>query len=300
MAPPDARGRPSTAVGPSASAAASGTAGASAAAGPSAPSAAAGATGATSTGATTPTLAPAAAEDLLRTGRLEVLGRLVAASNVTLLCRISGETPTEGGTGSEPGVRCIYKPTAGEAPLWDFPPGTLARREVAARLVSEASGWGIVPPTILRDGPYGPGMVQLWLEVDPAVDIVELVRAGAPVLRPIALFDAVVNNADRKAGHLLPLPDGRVCGVDHGVCFSPDPKLRTVLWAWMDAPLADEELAVLRLLRAALDGALGAGLAELLAAEEVAATARRIERLLETGRFPVPDPRWPAIPWPWY
>ncbi len=271
-------------------------------------------------------LGPAAADELLRSGRLEVVGRLVAASNVTLLCRISGP----GSTGAEPvadraqpvadrvqpapdraqpapdraappfEALCVYKPTRGEAPLWDFPAGTLARREVAARLVSEATGWEIVPPTVLRDGPYGPGMVQLWLEVDSSVDVVALIRANAPVLRPVALFDAVINNADRKAGHLLPLPGGRIHGVDHGVCFSPDPKLRTVLWGWMGSPLEEDELVVLRRLRGELDGSLGAALAQLLAPDEVAATARRIERLLDGGRFPVPDPGWPAVPWPWY
>lgn len=257
-------------------------------------------------------LEPAAADELLRTGQLEVVGRLVAASNVTLLCRISGP----GSTGAEPApdgaepapdraeppfeALCVYKPIRGEAPLWDFPAGTLARREVAARLVSEATGWEIVPPTVLRDGPYGPGMVQLWLDVDPSVDVVALIRANAPVLRPVALFDAVINNADRKAGHLLPLPGGRIHGVDHGVCFSPDPKLRTVLWGWMGSPLEEDELVVLRRLRGELDGSLGAALAQLLAPDEVAATARRIERLLDGGRFPVPDPGWPAVPWPWY
>ena len=242
-------------------------------------------------------LEPQAADALLRAGRLEVLGRLVSASNVTLLCRISAPATT----GPEPPLEaiCVYKPIRGEAPLWDFPAGTLAYREVAARLVSDAS-WGIVPPTVLRDGPYGPGMVQLWLKVDPSIDVVELIRANAPALRPIALFDAVVNNGDRKAGHLLPVPGGRIHGVDHGVCFSPDPKLRTVLWCWMDSPLEESELALLRRLHRELDGSLGAALGGLLQPEEVAATARRIERLLDEGRFPAPDPDRPAVPWPWY
>lgn len=224
---------------------------------------------------------------------------------MTLLGRVTGAVPDRAetgppGTGVAAEALCVYKPIRGEAPLWDFPAGTLAHREVAARLVSEATGWEIVPPTVLRDGPFGPGMVQLWLDVDPSLDVVALIRANAPVLRPVVLFDAVVNNADRKAGHLLALPGGRIRGVDHGVCFSPEPKLRTVLWGFMDSPLEDDELAVLGRLRAALGGSLGAALAELLAPDEVAATARRVERLLEERRFPVPDPGWPAIPWPWY
>jgi uncharacterized repeat protein (TIGR03843 family) len=234
---------------------------------------------------------------LLRDGELEVIGRLVAASNVTLVGRISldeadGERRLE--------ATCIYKPIRGEAPLWDFPEGTLAYREVAAHVVSEASGWSIVPPTVMRDGPFGRGMVQLWMDVDEGVDVVELIRTADPVLRPMAIFDAVVNNGDRKAGHLLPLPGGHVHGVDHGVCFSIDPKLRTVLWGWMGKKLRSPELDVLRRLRQEFDGALGVALGRLLAADEVALTAGRIDDLLASGRFPRPRPDWPAVPWPWY
>jgi len=235
--------------------------------------------------------------ELLREGRLDVLGRLVGASNVTLIGRISLH---EAGQEHRLEATCVYKPIRGEAPLWDFPDGTLAYREVAAYVVSEASGWSIVPPTVMRDGPFGPGMVQLWMDVDEAVDVVELIRRPDPGLRPMAIFDAVVNNADRKAGHLLPMPGGHVHGVDHGVCFSIDPKLRTILWGWMDRKLRSVELDVLRRLRQELDGALGASLGRLLAADEVAATAGRIDDLIAGGRFPRPSPDWPAVPWPWY
>ena len=235
---------------------------------------------------------------LLREGELEVAGRLVAASNATLYCSVTAPpappaTPPRRAT-------CVYKPTRGERPLDDFPDGTLAAREVAAYVVSEATGWDIVPPTVLRDGPYGAGMVQLWIEPDDSADPVALIQRGDPAIRRIALFDAVVNNADRKVGHLLPVAGGHVYGVDHGICFAVAPKLRTVLWGWRGTPLTADELGVLERLRADLDGGLDRALAPLLARAEVAATARRVDRLLASGVFPQPDPRRPAIPWPPY
>jgi len=185
-----------------------------------------------------------------------------------------------------------------ERPLFDFPPGTLARREVAAFLVSEALGWGLVPPTVHRDGPFGEGMVQEWIHADPEVDVVAMVVGDDPRLRRMVVFDAIVNNTDRKGGHLLPVPRGHVHGVDHGVCFSAVPKLRTVLWAWRGQPLADAELESIRRVRDALDGALGEELGHLLEPVEVAATMRRADRLLRSGRFPQPSANWPAVPWP--
>jgi len=239
----------------------------------------------------------AAALRLIGVGEIEVVGRLVSASNATLFCRVAIPDGPDGG----PLVgTCIYKPVRGEAPLWDFPEGTLAARERAAYLVSEASGWRIVPPTVLRDGPFGVGMVQLWVDVDEAVDPVDLVNDADARLRRIAIFDAIVNNGDRKVGHLLPRPDGLICGVDHGVCFNTDPKLRTVLWAWRGKRLRRVEVAEVEALRAALDADLGAALAEVLAADEVALTRWRADALLESGRFPMPPSDRPAIPWPPY
>jgi uncharacterized repeat protein (TIGR03843 family) len=199
----------------------------------------------------------------------------------------------------------VWKPTAGERPLFDFPIGTLTRREVAAYLVSEALGWGIVPPTLLRDGPHGEGMAQQWIEVDPAADVIDMVNGDDPRLRRIAAFDAVVNNTDRKAGHLLPLPGGHLHAVDHGVTFSAVPKLRTVLWAWAGEPFDDDELAGLARVRDALGsavepGPLAVALGELLFVGEVAATRERVAELLASGVFPSPNPEWPAIPWPPY
>jgi hypothetical protein len=226
---------------------------------------------------------------LLRGGELEVEGRLVDASNATLYCIATFEGVS---------AACVYKPVAGERPLWDFPDGTLAERELAAYLVSAATGWDIVPPTVMRDGPYGVGMCQLWIDVEPTVDLAVLARSGIEPLRRMAVYDAVVNNADRKGGHLLPVPDGHVYGVDHGICFSVEDKLRTLLWGWQGKRLTEEAVAVLHVIKAELAGSLGAALSELLTPAEVWATERRVDRLLSTGRHPAPSGDWPPVPWP--
>jgi len=246
------------------------------------------------------------------TGELTLHGRVLPASNATFVGELGG-------------VRVVYKPIAGERPLWDFPDGTLAAREVAAYAVSEALGWNIVPPTVLGDGPHGPGMVQLWrdeVEDQSPVDIVgegevpdgfrhvfdgldahdqavSLVHEDSASLRRMALFDVVVNNADRKGGHVLPMPDGHRFGVDHGLTFHVEHKLRTVLWGFVAEPITDDEAAGLRRLGAALQGDLGATLADLLADDEVATTSRRLSRLLARGAFPAPaTSAYPVIPWP--
>jgi uncharacterized repeat protein (TIGR03843 family) len=240
--------------------------------------------------------------DLLGNGELEILGRLSDASNATFLCRVTAEATEDPdawpGSEAAPNLRCVYKPIRGERPLDDFPPQTLARREMAAYLLSEASGWGIVPPTVLREGPFGPGMVQAWVDSDRAADVVAMVVRGDERLRPVCLFDVLANNADRKGGHLLLVESGQVHGVDHGICFAAEPKLRTVLWAWAGSPLDEAELAVVRRLREELDGTLGRALATHLADGEVEATIRRAQLLLDSGCFPQPDPYRPAVPWP--
>lgn len=228
-------------------------------------------------------------------GQLTIAGRLVEASNTTLYCELTVPwvLPDDA-----PALHAIYKPIRGERPLDDFPDGTLAMREVAAWLVSEATGWSIVPPTILRDGPAGRGMVQLWIDVDPKADVLEMILTRHQPLRRFAVFDAIVNNADRKGGHILPTIDGAIHGCDHGICFSPDPKLRTVLWGWRGEPLTDDELAVVAGIRAGLKGELGDRLRDLLATDEVKATARRVDRLLRDRVMPLPDPWRHVIPWP--
>lgn len=248
--------------------------------------------------------------DLLE-GDLELHGRIMPASNATFAGRV-GDT----------GV--VYKPVAGERPLWDFPHGTLAGREVASFLVSEALGWHVVPLTWLRDGPHGLGMVQVWCEPDPDQEAVTLVSAGAvpagwfhvfdgldardrPIslvhedsaaLRRIAVFDVVVNNADRKGGHVLEMADGHRFGVDHGICLHDEPKLRTVLWGWAGCPLSTEELEAVIGLVTRLDDGLADTLAVHLVDEEILALRRRCTRLLDLGVLPVPRGDYPAIPWP--
>ena len=227
---------------------------------------------------------------LLRDGEMSIEGRLVDASNATFYCAVTCEGRS---------AACVYKPVAGERPLWDFPDGTLAEREVAAYEISATAGWRIVPPTVYREGPAGPGMVQLWIDTDDTVDIARFMRRrDVEQLRHISIFDAVINNADRKGGHLLPTVGGHVYGVDHGVSFSVEDKLRTVLWQWADARLPRPCIDVLRCVRTEMDQGLGQRLAELLTRREVRQTRLRIDRLLSTGRHPEPGDGWPPVPWP--
>jgi uncharacterized repeat protein (TIGR03843 family) len=227
---------------------------------------------------------------LLRNGEISIEGRVIDASNATFYCAVTAEGRS---------AACVYKPVAGERPLWDFPDGTLAEREVAAYAVSSATGWDVVPPTVYRDGPAGPGMVQLWMDVDETVEISRFMRRrDVERLREISVFDAVVNNADRKGGHLLPMPSGHVYGVDHGVTFNVEDKLRTVLWQWAGARLPGPVCDVLTRLRADMDRRLGEELGELLTRREVRQTRLRIDRLLATRRHPEPSGDWPPVPWP--
>ncbi|MGV9414142.1 SCO1664 family protein [Nocardia sp. NPDC003693] len=251
--------------------------------------------------------------DPLYTADLSVIGQVTTASNVTLVCA-AGD------------LRVVYKPERGERPLWDFPDGTLAGREVASYLVSDALGWGVIPETILREGPLGPGMVQRWIEVieEPErTDLVDLCPVGAvpagyrevlraldPGGRPVSLIhsvderlyrmavlDVLINNADRKGGHALEGRDGRVYGVDHGICLHAEPKLRTVLWGWAGEPVADELLTDITVLVKALSGELGGRLSEHITDAEIEALEARGRALLENPVMPLPASQRP-IPWP--
>lgn len=223
-------------------------------------------------------------------GSMEVLGLLPYASNYTLLAKLVIKEE-----GRESLV--VYKPMEGETPLWDFPPGSLCRREVAAYLVGRAAGWRLVPPTVLRDGPYGVGAVQTFVEHNPVITAFDLAATHRRDLRRITLFDLMVNNADRKAGHVLLDADRRVWAVDHGICFHPQPKLRTVLWDFVGQPLLDSEKDALVSLVQALDEELSVLLATLLDEEEVDAMRGRIQSLLDRPEFPTPGPGRP-YPWP--
>jgi hypothetical protein len=224
---------------------------------------------------------------ILTLGEMSVTGRLVDASNATLYAKVVHESRE---------ITAIYKPVAGERPLWDFPDGTLADREFAAFRVSEFLGLDLVPLTILRDGPYGIGMVQEWIDIDESIDLANYFSQDLPQLRAMAFFDAIINNTDRKIGHLLPDENGNLYGCDHGVTFHEQDKLRTVLWQWAGDDLTTEELKALELIKGALGKELD--LSAHLTQPEIEALLSRVERLLESGIMPLPNPEWPAIPWP--
>ncbi|HEV3361588.1 MAG TPA: SCO1664 family protein [Pseudonocardiaceae bacterium] len=257
---------------------------------------------------------PDALEFLTR-GRLEIQGRLVDASNATLFCSISAD-----GVDAE----CVYKPVSGERPLWDFPDGTLAGREVGTFLLSQASGLHVVPPTVLRPGPFGPGMVQLWVDTKEGDDLVDVVapqevgsdwrvvlhahdrfgdpavlaHADHPGIRAMAAFDVVANNADRKGGHVLHATDGHVYGVDHGICLHDENKLRTVLWGFIGERLPDEAIEALTKLRSELHGGLADDLNDHITRREVRAIINRTHALLDNPVYPGPTGEWRAVPWP--
>jgi uncharacterized repeat protein (TIGR03843 family) len=254
-------------------------------------------------------------ETILTRGSLELEGRLLTASNSSFY----GVATLDGVS-----IDCIYKPVKGERPLWDFPDGTLAGRERAARVISQAGGWNLIPPTVLRDGRFGLGACQRWIDVDEEVELVDVVapdfaddgwRAiiqaeddrGRPVvlvhrdderLRDMAVLDVVINNADRKGGHVLVEGNGDLWGCDHGVSLHTDNKLRTVLWGWADEPLRPEDLERLDQLDAALACGLKDELAYLLTSVEIEVLGERVSQLRRRGVMPNPDTSWRAIPWP--
>ncbi len=222
-------------------------------------------------------------------GELTVTGRLVDASNATLYAHVIHEDKK---------IICIYKPIAGERPLWDFDQGCLAHREFAAYCVSNYLSLDLVPFTVLRDGPYGQGMVQEWIDIDESIDLSEYFSQDHPDLRRMALFDAIVNNTDRKIGHILPTVSHGLFGCDHGVTFHKDDKLRTVLWQWSGKELTDTEIDLLEKCKQGINGELGDILSPLLTEDEIQAIVNRVDRLLESRMFPEPSPHWPAVPWP--
>ncbi|HEY9566066.1 MAG TPA: SCO1664 family protein [Nocardioides sp.] len=245
----------------------------------------------------------------ISTGELNIEGRVMPASNATFLATIDG-------------IGVVYKPVRGERPLWDFPDGTLAQREVAAYAVSQALGWNVVPTTVLREGPHGPGMVQAWAEPDveqlpvdivardvlpegylhvfdavgPDDEPVSLIHEDTVPLRLMAVFDVLINNGDRKGGHVLAMDYGHRYGVDHGVAFHVENKLRSVLWGWMGQELNAQEREDIARVRDDQD--LTSRLADLITADELVAFRARCDTLLDEGVMPAPSGDWPAIPWP--
>jgi uncharacterized repeat protein (TIGR03843 family) len=226
----------------------------------------------------------------LSQGSMTVTGRLVDASNATLFGTIAYE---------DEAMDVIYKPIAGERPLWDFPDGTLADREYAAFLFSNLAGFDCVPPTILREGPAGLGMVQLWIDVDESIDLAQFFGSDEGSLRNLAIFDACINNTDRKIGHLLPEESGHLFACDHGVTFHVDDKLRTVLWQWAGDALTQAEIGNLKRVAQVVRSHEELFTSH-ITKDEFAALLMRIERLVTEGVMPLPSDEWPAIPWPAY
>jgi len=224
--------------------------------------------------------------ETLSIGDIKVIGRLIDASNATLVGEIVSLNSS---------IKVIYKPIAGEKPLWDFQDGNLAFREYCAFLVSDLAGFNIVPATILRDGPFGLGMVQQWIEIDKTVNVVEFGQSEDSQLRKLALFDSIINNTDRKYGHLLIDSDEKLFACDHGVSFHSQNKLRTVIWQFAGEKFTTEEKALLERTRGIdFNGVFENYLTDL----EISAFSDRINTLIASGTFPLPSDEWPAIPWP--
>jgi uncharacterized repeat protein (TIGR03843 family) len=224
-------------------------------------------------------------DNLFESGELEIIGRLVDASNASLLCKLPNE------------VKVIYKPIAGERPLWDFPDGNLASREVAAYYISEIGDFKVVPRTVLREGPFGQGAIQEWIEICEDTDVIAMAQSDNSQIRNLALFDAVINNADRKFGHILITQDQQIYGCDHGISLHEENKLRTVIWQFADQKLSAVEIQKLKDLLSKIDKEY---LSNYLSPEEIEAVFARTRGLIEVGRFSSPDPNWPAVPWPPY
>lgn len=224
--------------------------------------------------------------DLITNGEMLVVGRLVDASNASLLAQIKD---------SDPQIQVIYKPVAGERPLWDFPDGSLAHREYAAFLLSDIGNFNLVPFTVLREGPFGFGMVQEWVDIDENVDVVDYGQGLDNQLRKMALFDAIINNTDRKFGHLLVDKSGLLKGCDHGVCFHSENKLRTVIWQFAGEQFTKEESEFLQTL-GELD--FKSLFSLYLTPQEISALEDRIKGLNVSKEFPFPSAQWPAVPWP--
>ena len=228
---------------------------------------------------------------LLRGGEISFRGQFAVGSNHASLVDVSG---------SNWSLPAVYKPAEGERPLWDFPGNTLALREVAAYKTSEALGWDLVPPTVLRkDGPGGGGSLQRFLEIEPGYNYFTLSEQEKQLLRPAAAFDVLINNADRKAGHVILMPEDRIQLIDHGICFHEQHKLRTVIWDFAGEPIPSALVRDLHALESKFGdkGSLSLELAGLLSSNEIRALSARISWLVREPHFPEPGPQR-NYPWP--
>jgi uncharacterized repeat protein (TIGR03843 family) len=230
--------------------------------------------------------------ETLRHGKITIQGEFMWGSNYTFLAVVSKNGEKMMG---------VYKPSRGERPLWDFPAESLARREAAAYLVSEALGWELVPPTVYRqDAPIGPGSLQLYIEHNPEVHYFNLSEADRQSLRPVALFDLLVNNADRKGSHLLFDRDHHLWLIDHGICFHAQDKLRTVIWDFVGEPIPANLLDDLRKFNCTVKPGtdMYKQLKSLLSQEEINALLARAEDLISSGQYPKPESDQRSFPWP--
>ena len=228
---------------------------------------------------------------LLTQGEIEIAGRFLWGSNYTFLVEVKN---------AQEAVTAVYKPSRGERPLWDFSRGTLSAREVAAYLTSQALGWNLVPPTVLRqEGPAGPGSLQLYVDADVEHHYFTFNEEEKQRLRPVALFDLLINNADRKGGHVLMSPDGHIWSIDHGICFHQHDKLRTVIWDFANEFIPDDLLANTETFLRALtdDKELKAKYLKYISDEEFHALIQRTKRVLRERCFPEPFTDRP-YPWP--
>lgn len=228
----------------------------------------------------------------LQTGEVHLQGQFLSGSNYTFLADVAFNGLS---------FKAVYKPARGEQPLWDFPPNTLGKREVAAYLVSEMLGWDLVPPTIFRrKGPLGAGSLQLYVDHDPEYHYFNFTNEDRERLRPVALFDLLINNADRKGGHILKGTDGHLWLIDHGICFHEEDKLRTVVWDFAGQPIPPELMAAL--CRFIEDQGVAQiahkNLNGMLRPTEVAALLARGRRLIDGTIFPQPLSSRRSYPWP--
>ena len=229
--------------------------------------------------------------NILNSGKINLQGQFLLGSNYTFFAELIYESDT---------IPVVYKPRRGERPLWDFPVNTLGKREVAAYLISDFLEWDLVPPVIYRRrGPLGPGSLQLFIDHDPEYHYFKFSETDRQRLRPATLFDLIINNADRKAGHILIGKDDHLWLIDHGICFNTENKLRTVLWEFIGQPIPPDLLSSLNKLVEDLQtkGQLFQSLRPYLRVSEINAIIRRSERVLDSGIYPTPSTRFP-VPYP--
>lgn len=230
--------------------------------------------------------------DILQKGSIHVEGQFIIGSNYSFLATVKYQNSD---------YKAVYKPQKGEIPLWDFPPETLANRETAAFLLSEALSWGFVPPTIIRsDAPFGPGSLQWFIPHDPEMNYFTFSKELKEDLRSVAVFDMIINNADRKGSHMIIDDRGKIWLIDHGISFHIKPKLRTVIWDFIGESISEKITHDLRSLNNKLtpNSLLKSDFEQLLSLQEIVAIKDRIEQIIDHPFFPAPDENYRSFPFP--